>query len=183
MHKTVFKSDFKIIEDDLLFDYQESLTQKLDSITTEFNQNMLNEIVLWKVNRYADFDDETLGLINSIDSNQKVINIEYTKEVLKALLKIRGVQLAMASTILRFKNPNVYQIIDQRVYRIIYEDKKLNLKTHPSEKNIQYQIDLYIQYLEDLKNICVKLKIPFIKSDRILYRADKRINKEIKIKY
>ena len=56
MHKTVFDSDFKIEKNDLLFNYQESLTQKLDSITKEFNQNILNEIVLWKVNRYADFD-------------------------------------------------------------------------------------------------------------------------------
>ncbi len=85
----------------------------------------------------------------------------------------------MASTILRFKNRNIYQIIDQRVFRIIYIDKKLKLKAHPSEKNLNSQIDLYLQYLKDLTEICEKLKIPFEKSDRILYMADKRINKDI----
>ncbi len=80
---------------------------------------------------------------------------------------------------IRFKNKNIYQIIDQRVYRVIYKDKKLKLKTHLNDKNLNHQIDLYIQYLKDLKKICRKLKIPFDKSDRILYMADKRINRNI----
>ncbi|WP_372757689.1 hypothetical protein [Mariniflexile sp.] len=183
MHKTVFDSDFKIEENDLLFDYQKPLTEKLDSSNKEFDQNILNEIVLWKVNRYADFDKEILRLINSIDTNQDVLSREITRKVLSKLLKIKGVQIAMASTIMRFRNPNVYQIIDQRVYRVIYKDKTLNLNTTRTEKNIEYQIELYLQYLEDLRNTCEKLNIPFSESDRILYKADKRINKDIKLKY
>lgn len=181
MHKTVFDQEFKIDKSDLIFNYQESLTHQLDSIESEFNQAILNEIVLWKVNRFADFDNQTLNVLNSININQEKLDIDKTKKVLTSLLKIKGVQLAMASTILRFKNPNIYQIIDQRVYRIIYKNKTLNIKTHPSEKNINNQIDLYILYLKDLKKVCSILKIPFNKSDRILFMADKRINKNIKL--
>ena len=36
----------------------------------------------------------------------------------------------------------------------------------------------YIKYLCDLSAICTDLKIPFDKSDRILFMADKRINKK-----
>tara|TARA_R110002124_G_C8939936_1_gene512620 strand:- start:2023 stop:2460 length:438 start_codon:yes stop_codon:yes gene_type:complete len=142
----------------------------------------LNEIVLWKVNKYAEFDESLIKLINSIDKNEFEIDIDKTKEILKGLLKTNGVQLAMASTILRYRNPNIYQIIDQRVYRVIYENQILDLNTYSSEKNLNFQIELYIKYLIDLKRICSDLKIPFEKSDRILFMADKRINKTEKLK-
>ena len=182
MIKTIFDSDFEIIADDHEFKYQESLTKKLDSLAEDFNQDKLNEIVLWKVNRYAEFDEGIIELINSIDKNERELNIAKTKEILKGLLKTNGVQLAMASTILRYRNPNVYQIIDQRVYRVIYPNQVLDLNTYPSEKNLNFQIDLYIKYLYDLNLICSDLKIPFDKSDRILFMADKRINKNEKLK-
>ena len=53
MIKTIFDSDFEISSDDFEFNYQKSLTSKLDSDIGNFDQNKLNEIVLWKVNRYA----------------------------------------------------------------------------------------------------------------------------------
>mgnify|MGYP006438023943 FL=1 len=181
MHKNVNSNNFEITEEDLLFNYQESLTDKLDNYNKKFDQSILNEIILWKVNRYAEFSEDTIKLINSIDPKQDELNIELTNKVLESLLKTKGVQIAMASTILRFKNPDVYQIIDQRVFRIIYPDKQLKLNSYPSDKNINKQIDVYIKYLSDLKDVCNQLQIPFNKSDRILYKADKRINKEVKL--
>ena len=41
---------------------KEELTKKLDSLNSDFNQEILNEIILWKVNRYAKFDEETINL-------------------------------------------------------------------------------------------------------------------------
>ena len=159
-HKTIFNTDFNVEKEDLKFKYQEQLTNKLDSNTTDFDQNILNEIVLWKVNRYASFDDETIALINSIKKEDSKINIELTSNILTKLLKTKGVQLAMASTILRFKNPEIYQIIDQRVYRIIYENQELKLNTFLNEKNINARIELYYKYLIDLRLVCDKLSIP-----------------------
>jgi hypothetical protein len=180
-HKTVFDNDFYIVQADNEFEYQTDLTAKLDKTTASFDQQIINEIVLWKVNRYASLDDDTLNLLNNIDPNATKLDIEKTREILNRLIKKKGIQLAMASTILRFRNKNIYQIIDQRVYRIIYKDKKLKLKTHPNEKNLNEQIELYFQYLKDLTDVCEKLKIPFDKSDRILFMADKRINKNISL--
>jgi len=182
MIKTIFDPEFNIETDDYNFYYQESLTTKLDTSNSDFNQEKINEIVLWKVNRYAEFDMELIALINSIDNSNTELDIDLTKKVLKQLLKTNGVQLAMASTILRFRNPSVYQIIDQRVFRVIYENEILNLNIYPSEKNLNFQIELYIKYLFDLRKICLNLKIPFEKSDRILFMADKRINKKEKLK-
>ena len=182
MIKTIFDADFKIISDDYEFKYQEALTKKLDSSNENFSQEKLNEIVLWKVNRYAEFGESLIELINSIDKNETKIDVDKTREILKGLLKTSGVQLAMASTILRYRNPNIYQIIDQRVFRVIYKNQTLELNTYPSEKNLNFQIELYIKYLYDLSNVCIDLKIPFDKSDRILFMADKRINKKEKLK-
>lgn len=35
------------------YKYQKELTENLDKLDGDFSQNILNEIVLWKVNRYA----------------------------------------------------------------------------------------------------------------------------------
>lgn len=181
-HKTIFNSNFKILEEDNNFNYQPELTQKLDSLESDFNQNILNEIILWKVNRYANFEDDTIRAINNINSEVRVLNKEKTASLLRLLLRTKGVKLAMASTILRFKNPDVYQIIDQRVYRVIYDGQELNLSGYLNDEKIEQQIELYFKYLEDLKEVCLKFKIPFSKSDRILYMVDKRINKNKKLK-
>ncbi len=181
-HKTVFDKDFKVLEEDKKLNYQIELTEKLDTDTSDFDQNKLNEIVLWKVNRYAKFDQELITELNSINPNDEQLDLEKTKRILRLLLNAKGVQLAMASTILRFRNPKVYQIIDQRVYRIIYKGEVLKISSHTSDKNTERQIMLYLKYLEDLKNVCSFLNIPFTKADRYLFMADRRVNKQHKLR-
>lgn len=84
----------------------------------------------------------------------------------------------MASTILRFKNSKIYQIIDQRVFRYISENgEELNGTT-----KIENQIEIYLNYLVRLRKICLEYKIQFEESDRILYLMDKKQNKENKLK-
>lgn len=158
------------------YQYQPGLTEKLDSNTKDFDQYLINEIVLWKLNRYAKLRTETLDLINKIDSEGSTMDTELTHTVLSHLLNTKGIRLAMASTILRFKNPNIYQIIDQRVYRVIY-GTTLKPKTR-----INDSINQYIDYLKELNQVCSNYQIPFSESDRILYEYDKVVNSE-KIKY
>jgi hypothetical protein len=87
----------------------------------------------------------------------------------------------MASTFLRFRNPRLFQIIDQRVYRLL-TGTELSLPIYNSEKNKKKICEIYFDYLKTLKTKCNELEIPFEKSDRILYNADKRINKNIKLR-
>jgi thermostable 8-oxoguanine DNA glycosylase len=182
-HKTIFDPEFQLNENDYKFNYQKNLTKKLDNQTGEFDQNIINEIVLWKVNRYAEIDLETLKLINNIDPLSNQLDKQQTTEILRRLLDKtnKGIQLPMASTILNFKNRHIYQIIDQRVYRVLYKEKTLELPVYQSEANINIQIELYLKYLEDLHTACDQLQIPFKEADRILYEVDKRINKEISL--
>ena len=85
-------------------------------------------------------------------------------------MQTHGIRLPMASTILRFKNPHVYQIIDQRVYRLLYK-AELKLKSQPVQ-----DIQLYLDYLKKLKETCEQFDIPFINADRLLYAYDKKVN-------
>lgn len=178
--KSIKHPQFNIHKSDKEYQYQKVLTLKLDEIDTEFTPDIINLIVLWKVNRYPEMDNECLDLINKIP-NTETLDEAFTREVLHKLLNTKGIQLPIASTILRFKNPYVFQIIDQRVYRILYNEK-LEIKTTKSDKNIQYSINLYLKYLKDLRIEAFKLGIELYKADRILYMADKRLNKGIKLK-
>jgi len=178
---TIDHEIFNVEENFGEFKYQEELTSKLDSYSNDFNQEIINEIVLWKVNRYAKLPDEVFILLNKININEKVLT-EEQKNIARKLLSIllsrktKGIQLPMASTILRFRNKNLFQIIDQRVYRFLY-GKSLSLKPYKTEQTIQDEINMYFEYLDILKKKCDKLSIPFSDSDRILYLADKHYNK------
>ena len=53
------------------YNYQNELTAKLDNLKYDFDQNIINEIVLWKVSRYALLDTETLKLIKKLDKRKE----------------------------------------------------------------------------------------------------------------
>lgn len=176
--KTVFDSDFKLQDSDFTFNYQKELTERLDNFEGHFSQELVNEIVLWKVNRHSQLDSQTIELLNKVDRNAQSIDEELTSEILKQLLVTKGVQLAMASTFLGYRNPKIYQIIDQRVFRIIYPNQIFKSTYYKSTSNIKKQIGLYLGYLSDLREISRQLDIPFELADRILFEADRRLNKD-----
>lgn len=157
------------------YKYQKKLTAKLDKLKDDFDQDVINEIVLWKVDRYAELKEETFILLNDIKPTAKKMDRKKTGEILKQLLSTRGIRLAAASTILRFRNPHIYQIIDQRAYRVIYGHA---LK---SSLNHDKQISLYFDYLDELKKLKTKFSVRFQDLDRILYQADKKLNKGVSI--
>lgn len=153
-------------------EYQTELTAKLDKGINEFNQYILNEIVLWKVNRYSKLDSSLFDRLNRLD---EITNKDELKNLISELIGQKGIGLPMASTILRFLNPERFQIIDQRAFRVIYGRRLITPK--PKED----QANLYLEYLDKLKQICKENSIPYLKADRILYYIDRGENKEIKL--
>lgn len=158
------------------FNYQKELTEKLDTKKDDFTYETMLEIVLWKTNRFPEINDDLIIKINEL---RKGYNEKLSDYILIKLLNSKGFDLPMASTFLRFINPDYFQIIDQRVFRILY-GKNLKIPFSKPKK-----IELYKKYLIDLKEVCISYEIPFSKSDRILYLLDKHpeVNKEQKIKY
>lgn len=155
------------------YNYLDHLTSELDKLTCNFDQSILDKIVLWKVNRYAEFDQTTIQKLNNLPVD--IIDDKYTEDLLLEMLETKGVKIAMASTILRFKNPKLFQIIDKRVYRILYGFPLKNTAVHDKA------IKMYLQYLKDLKKICNKQEISFEMADRVFYMLDKDLNNEIKL--
>jgi len=154
------------------YNYQANLTKKLDNLRrVTFTQSIVNEIVLWKVNRYVSLDNE---ILLSIDNLKTLTNGEHrqAQTVLESLLSIHGVDLPMASTLLRFRNSKAFQIIDRHAYRAIYsQDYPLYTSSSSSRK-----ISTYFVYLDELIRLCRKRNLEFQTIDRLLYRFDKRIN-------
>ncbi len=187
--KHISHPEFKIEAADLAFDFQPELTPKLDERKGKLDQNWINEVVLWKVDRYASVDAATLKLLKKIDPEATAIDETLTRDILQQLLSLNGFQIPMASTVLRFVNPHIYQIIDQRVFRVLYGESGGNgteivqvykdSKGAKSKPKIEAAIVQYLQYLKDLRKACKKLKkVPFELADRILYMADRRLNEE-----
>jgi len=154
------------------YNYQANLTKELDNLRrVTFTQSTVNEIVLWKVNRYVSLDNE---ILLSIDNLKTLTNGEHrqAQTVLECLLSIHGIDLPMASTLLRFRNSKVFQIIDRHAYRAIYgRDYPLYTTSSSSRK-----ISTYFVYLDELIRLCKKRNLEFQAIDRLLYQFDKRIN-------
>ncbi|MGA8367896.1 MAG: hypothetical protein WB716_11325 [Candidatus Acidiferrales bacterium] len=154
------------------YKYQPDLTAKLDALETlQFTQALINEIVLWKNNKLAQFSDE---LLRSIENVKELHRGEHqnAESLIDSLLIVHGVGLPMASTLLRFRNPSAFQIIDRHAYRAVYGSKFPIYPSMPRKK----QIDIYFDYLHDLITLCDQKKIKFETIDRVLYQFDKDIN-------
>jgi hypothetical protein len=154
------------------YEYQPDLTGRLDDLEKAgFTQELINEIVLWKVNRYVSLESDLLAQAECLKS-LKPGEHRKAATVLTGLLKVHGVDLPMASTILRFRNPSVFQIIDRHAYRAVYGSGFPLYTTSPDAK----KLSVYFKYLDDLHALCTAKGLAFKTVDRVLYIFDKRKN-------
>ena len=78
----------------------------------------------------------------------------------------------MASTILRFRNPQASQIIDRHAYRAVYgRDYPLH-----SASKVQDKLAVYFDYVDALIDLCQDGNVEFETIDRLLYEFDKKKN-------
>ena len=154
------------------YQYQPELTECLDALGSRpFTQDVINEIVLWKVNRYAKLSEDALAALNSVRDIQPKSHRK-AEEALTILLREPGVDLPMASTLLRFRNPKAFQIIDRHAYRAVYgEDYPLYSSSGDSAKLV-----LYFDYLDALFDLVENKTVKFDILDRVLYIFDKQVN-------
>lgn len=90
--------------------------------------------------------------------------------MLRVLLNVNGVDLPMASTILRFTNPKVFQIIDRHAYRAVYGKKYPLYQATPTAR----KISLYFDYIDELIELCKLKGLTSATIDRLLYIFDKK---------
>jgi hypothetical protein len=147
-------------------------------------KDIVNEIVLWKVNRMVSINDKTLqGLyeLRKIKTVSEAICSNDARAILRSLICSKGVRLAMASTFMNFFNPDIFPIFDQRAYRVIYE--KDYIEKAYSKNNIDEHVNIYFDYLQKCflyhKEV-LEERIPFSKIDKFLYQLDKEMKNKIK---
>ena len=157
------------------YNYQPGLTEKLDSLAEiPIDQEILNEIVLWKVNRYVFLDK---SIMEEFEQLKGLNPGEHRKAdlILKLMLDQKGVDLPMASTFMRFRNPRVFQIIDRHAYRAIFDKKyPLYQSSSPDQK-----ASVYFDYLDEVITLCKRKTLRFETVDRLLYIFDKRKNGQL----
>jgi len=155
-----------------IYNYQPNLTKKIDNLNdVSFTQSLINEIVLWKVDRYVSLNNEIMRSLDNLKSLTPGKHRQ-VQPVLETLLNVHGVDLPMASTFFRFRNPKVFQIIDKHAYRAVY-DKKYPLYTSSSTSQ---KVSTYFGYLDKLIELCQVRNLEFQSADRLLYIFDKQIN-------
>lgn len=154
------------------FKDQPDLTPHLDQLPDEpFSQETVNEIVLWKVNRYVRLSPRVL---DSLYRLRRLSPSQHRKgeRVLLKLLGTHGVDLPMASTFLRFQNPDVFQIIDRHAYRAAM-GKPYALHTATA---VNTKMVVYFKDLDTLHELAASSGAAFRDLDRILYIFDKKHN-------
>ena len=169
-----WKGSFSVFLQD--YRYQPDLTTRLDSsMAVPFDQTTINEVVLWKINRYVRLKEPTLELLNGVSEVPRGAHRQ-AADLLALLLDTRGVDLPMASTFLRFRNPRAFQIIDRHAYRAVYGRSYPLRGTSPLEA----KRTLYFAYLDDLIDLAQLKDLEFERLDRILYMFDKSQNGPLK---
>lgn len=155
--------------------YQPDLTERLDRISgnTNLSRETAYEIVLWKLDRFVAFSDALLGEINSI-ANLTAPERGRAKPVFRSLLMTRGISVPMASTILRFRNPQCFQIIDERAYRrALPNGEPIRVKPQKLTNGwLSHCEKIYFEYLARLDDMSHDYGIKFELLDRALYQDD-----------
>lgn len=141
------------------------------------NRDIINSIVLWKVNRQVNIGNLFVKIQKLEIKTLKYFNNkeQEIKDVVGELLEVNGVRIAMASTILKMFYPDVFPIIDQRAYRELYD------KEMPTWTSKQKWQEEYVNYVRDCHkyfNDYCEGQITFTDLDKVLYQIDKEKDNE-----
>ena len=159
---------FKYPSDNEIFERIDSVDEK----DYRENKDIINEIILWKINRMPIVENELIDLIYDLPKDLTVYSLmddDNVKNVLNKLLNTHGIALPVASSILHFYYPNLFPIIDQRAYRELYG------KEYPKTKSKGKLINIYLTYIQDIYalNRGKYPNVSYQNIDKLLYQLDK----------
>lgn len=173
--KSFADGSLKIEEADREFSYLPEITATLDKDQGGVDEAFVKDVVLWKLNRFPEIDDEILAELRQIPRNERDISEKLISDVVQSLTSRRGFGLPMASAVLRFINPKAFQIIDRRAHRVLTGEK------YREPKSPKAKAAFYLKYLSTLRDLCSRENIDFSEADRLLYELDKRVNKGVSL--
>ena len=185
---------------DILDDWNVNGTLELESLIKEYwgstapgtdgLKDIINQIVLWKINRQVFFDQDKTLLFDIITLKNKegfdrhTIHKQYKDDVTDIIVRMLacpGIRLPMASTILHFFYPGVFLIIDQRAYRVIKKDE-LNKVIKQNTKPMACA-EIYLEYMkacnEYYDDNSLKDDFDFSMLDRYTYHLDIEVGNKV----
>ena len=177
--KTKTYSNAKEALDDYKYDSCDDIIERIKNCNFKNqreNADIINEIVLWKINRQTFVKNELISDIKNLSGNVRSYNDissyeNEIKDIYNKLIGSKGVGAAMASTILKMFMPEALPIIDQRAYREIYG------KDMPSKVDGN-------AYFEYVKKVIAQFEkergIHFPDMDKVLYQRDKASGQQVK---
>ncbi len=166
-------------KDKLDFPYNYNLEEKnaLKELFSEIRNNNklsindLRRVALWKINRVLNIPDNVIQNLDKLAKSKKLsIDDSNTKKVISELLDCQGVNVPMASTILKFLRPDIFPILDVRANRAL---------TGKTIQNYEYDLDVYLKYAKKIYDLKDKINLPLHEIDEQLYCFDKKHNGKI----
>ena len=137
-----------------------------------FSKEQFYDVVMWKTPRpkkhYLSNSEKTL-----IETSKKVLLSDSEDEKVNLLLNLKGVSIAVASSLLTIINPKDYGIIDIRVWQLfhLYDE----VKTKP--KGQGFNIEDYKTYLSILRKYAKQFNLNVRDVERIFFSHHKTIQK------
>lgn len=168
----VFSMESDLLEGDFSYHLEEkkAIQEKLKN-KSDIQIDDIRRIALWKYDRVIDMDDSfCTQLYHTVSKENISIEDSEVQAVIERLISFEGVGFPLASTILKFINPDVFPIIDVRAYRALY-GKKIYYG--------QYSLEIYINYAKRIYAIRDKFNLPLSEVDERLYEFDKKYNGKI----
>ena len=177
--KTKTYSNAKEALDDYKYDSCDGIIERIENCNFKNqreNADIINEIVLWKINRQTFVKNELISDIKNLSEKVKSYNdiSSYENEIediYNKLIGSKGVSAAMASTILKMFMPGALPIIDQRAYREIYG------KDMPSKVDGNAYFEYVKKVIEQFRK---ESGIHFSDMDKVLYQRDKASGQQVK---
>ncbi|NMD85294.1 hypothetical protein HF882_01715 [Victivallis vadensis] len=164
--------------------YNSGLTVKIDAFNLpehpeSWSREKLYEIVLWELNRYPQIDDALFAELGRI-AGLKRADARKAAPTLKKLLQCRNVGLTMATAILRFINPAVFQTMNRRNFHVVLgsEEEYPDPPAKLTPAFLDRVCDCYFRYLEALRELTGD-GFDFEVADRMLYQVDKASGRKL----
>jgi len=127
-------------------------------------------VAMWKTprpkNHYLNNSEEIIKKVS-----QKVITAKSEEEKMQYLTSLKGVSIAVASSLLTIMNPKDYGIIDIRVWQLLY--KYGEVKTKPGGQG--FNIKDWLIYLKILRKYATQFNTNVRDIERTLFFYHKKI--------
>jgi len=148
------------------------LIKKLDDIKKKkyFTKDQFYAVAMWKTPRPKNhYLNNSKELIKKISSG--VLNAKSEEDKMKLLTSLKGVSIAVASSLLTIINPKDYGIIDIRVWQLLYNYDEV--KTKPGGQG--FNLNDWLNYLSILRKYAAQFNTDARNIERTLFFYHKKI--------